>query len=140
LAVNSITDGTTTVYFFAIRGAVHGLQRSFVDESRQGEDGTAFRLLGLKPKPFELACECHVDTYAAAKTLGLLLSGLKGYVIDFVQEGITNNNCLVMEVEVAEPEMAANIRRGIYPSGGGLKNGAGAVFNCLLTLLYTADS
>jgi hypothetical protein len=137
---NLITDGSTDVYFFSIRGAVHGLQRSFVDESRQGEDGTAFRLLGLKPKPFELECECHVDSYTAAKTLGLLLSGLKGYVIDFEQEGIVNLNCLVLEVEVAEPEMAANIRRGIYPADGTLKNGAGAVFRCMFMLLYTDNN
>lgn len=140
MAVNSLTDGTTTVYFFAIRGPLYGLARSFVDESRQGQDGTMFRLLGEKPKPFRLFCECHVDTYAAAKTLGLLLWEWKGYTLDIVQEGITNLNCLVLDVEVDEPEMAANIRRGIYPSGGTAKNGAGAVFRCSIDFLYADDS
>jgi hypothetical protein len=140
MAVNKITDGTTDVFFFAIRGQMYDLARTFADESRQGEDGTAYRLLGIKPTPFTLQFECHVDTYAAAKTLGLFLYHTRGFVVDIVQEGTTNINCLLTEVVVDEPEMMANIRRGIYPADGTIKNGAGAEFRCLMTFIYTDNN
>jgi hypothetical protein len=140
LAVNKLTDGLTDVFFFAIRGPLYGVARTATREDRQGEDGTAWRLLGLKPKPFQLECECHVDTYQAAKTLGLLLHTWRFYTLDVVQEGTTNLNCLVTEIDVAEPEMAANIRRGVYPADGTFKNGAGAIFRALVSFEYTGAS
>jgi hypothetical protein len=140
LAVNKINDGTIDVFFFAIRGQIYGLNRTWTDESRPGDDGTAKRLLGLKPKQFALRVECHVDTYQAAKTLGLLLQGSKGYTFDITQEGTLNTDCMLQEVEVAEPEMNAHILRGVYPADGTFKNGQGAEFIADLVFEYTGDA
>ena len=135
-----ITDGTTDVYFFSILGQPLGLGMMLADEHRPGEDGSAFRQMGNEPSPFKLVCECHVDTYPAAHTLGILLHGLKGHIIDFTQADQDNTDCLLMGILIPDAEMAANIRRGVYPADGSPKNGAGAIFRCELELLYAGNS
>ena len=101
MAIDSIGSFT----FTRLTGPIAAPGTVLQEILRPGEDGVAYKTMGVKAKPTKLESLCFVDSFATALTAITDFGNIQGSLVTIVKANQTFNNMIILDTLTEQPKL-----------------------------------